>query len=468
MLLQRGIVSDNDEYIFPVDEEFTREDLRSFINYHRTNYEEQYKDKLREYKGQTKAFDDEIAQNMQDNNHLIVNFPKNLVDTLNGYFIGIPPTIKVDDQDKDKVLQAWIRNNSFVDKLAEVSKQSSIYGKAFMLAYNNENSELKTAVLSPDQSFMIYDDTINKKPIAFVTYGKNSKNEITGTAYYSNRADSFTYIDDIRITDSKLLVFKGKVPAVEFFDNEERMGVFDPVITLIHAYDKAFSAKLDDIDYFAHAYLFLKNFDLTEEEQLNIKQNRLIVTKNASEEYDVDAKFLEKPDADGNQENILNRLTTMIYQISMIANISDDVFGSSTSGTALAYKMQSMSNLAVNKERKFTQNLRAMFDVIGVQVPYGEPMDIAFRFTRNIPNNVVEEAETAKNLIGITSLETALSTLSVVSDPKAEITRIQDEQNEATKNAVNNNPATDYGFVSSTEEKNDTEKADTPSNKQGA
>lgn len=130
--------------------------------------------------------------------------------------------------------------------------------------------------------------------------------------------------------------------------------------------------------------------------------------------------------------------------------------------------MQSMSNLAVNKERKFTQNLRAMFDVIGVQVPYGEPMDIAFRFTRNIPNNVAEEAETAKNLIGITSLETALSTLSVVSDPKAEITRIQDEQNEATKNAVNNNPATDYGFVSSTEEKNDTEKADTPSNKQGA
>lgn len=450
MLLQRGIVSDNDEYLFPVSEDFTREDLRSFINYHKTNYEQLYKDKMNEYKGKTKAFDEEIAQNMQDNNHLIVNFPKNLVDTLNGYFIGIPPTIKVDDQEKDKVLQSWINDNSFVDKLSEISKQSSIYGKSYMLAFNNENSQLKTATISPDQSFMIYDDTINKNPIVFVTYGKNGKDEITGTAYYSDRADSFTYIDDVVITDSQPLVFKGKVPAVEFFDNEERLGVFDSVITLIHAYDKAFSAKLDDIDYFAHAYLFLKNFDLSEDEQINIKQNRLIVTKNAGSEYDVDAKFLEKPDADGNQENILNRLTTMIYQISMIANISDDVFGSSTSGTALAYKMQAMSNLAVNKERKFTQNLREMFSVLGVQLPYGEPMDITFRFTRNIPNNVAEEAETAKNMIGVTSLETALSTLSVVDDPKAELTRIQEEQNEQIRNAVNNNPATDYGFNDST------------------
>lgn len=449
MLLQRGIVSDNDEYLFPVDEEFGLEDLRSFINYHQANYEQFYKDKLNEYKGKTRAFDDEIAQNMQDNNHLIINFPKNLVDTLNGYFIGIPPTIKVDDKGKDKVLQDWIRNNSFVDKLSEVSKQSSIYGKAYMLAYNNEDSELKTTVLSPDQSFIVYDDTINKKPIVFVTYGMNAKNEIVGTAYYTDRLEQFLYVDDVEIVESKSLVFKGKVPAVEFFDNEERMGVFDPVITLIHAYDKAFSAKLDDIDYFAHAYLFLKNFDLTEEEQLNIKQNRLIVTKNANGEYDVDAKFLEKPDADGNQENILNRLTTIIYQTSMIANISDDVFGSATSGKSLAYKMQSMSNLAVNKERKFTQNLRLMFDIIGVQIPFGQAMDISFNFIRNAPNNIAEESETFKNLLGGTSLETALSTLSVVTDPKAEITRMHDEQNESNKIAIQNNPATDYGFDNS-------------------
>ena len=213
------------------------------------------------------------------------------------------------------------------------------------------------------------------------------------------------------------------------------------------------SAKSDDIDYFAHAYLFLKNFDLDEDEQINIKQNRLIVTKNATDGIDVDAKFLEKPDADTNQENLLNRLTTMIYQISMIANISDDVFGSSTSGTALAYKMQPMSNLALNKERKFTQNLRKLFTIIGVQLAYGDAKDIAFKFIRNMPNNTAEEAETAKNLTGITSTETALSTLSIVPDPAAEMERIKKEEANQTQEAMKNSPSNyNYENVQTTEQ----------------
>ncbi len=453
MQFERGIVSDNGEYLFPVDEEFTNEDLRSFISYHQSKEEPKFIDKMNEYKGESSAFEEALKSNMSEHSRLIINFPKNLVDTLNGYFIGNPPTIKVDDKGRNEALQNWLSANSFVDKLAEISKQTSIYGKSYMLAYNDEDSNLKTVVLAPDKSFMIYDDTIEKNPIAFVRYGKNAKSEIGGTVYYSGSYDTFTYIDDIKIIDSKPLVFQGNVPAVEFYDNEERMGVFDSVITLIHAYDKALSAKSDDIDYFAHAYLFLKNFDLDEDEQINIKQNRLIVTKNATDGIDVDAKFLEKPDADTNQENLLNRLTTMIYQISMIANISDDVFGSSTSGTALAYKMQPMSNLALNKERKFTQNLRKLFTIIGVQLAYGDAKDIAFKFIRNMPNNTAEEAETAKNLTGITSTETALSTLSIVPDPAAEIERIKKEEANQTQEAMKNSPSNyNYENVQTTEQ----------------
>lgn len=52
---------------------------------------------------------------------------------------------------------------------------------------------------------------------------------------------------------------------------------------------------------------------------------------------------------------------------------------------------------------------------------------IKFIFTRNIPNNTAEEAATAAQLMGITSKETALSTLSVVDDVKQEIERIDME-----------------------------------------
>lgn len=57
--------------------------------------------------------------------------------------------------------------------------------------------------------------------------------------------------------------------------------------------------------------------------------------------------FLSKQTADGTQENLLDRLENLIYQTSMVANISDETFGNATSGAALAYKLQAMSNLAL-------------------------------------------------------------------------------------------------------------------------
>lgn len=53
--------------------------------------------------------------------------------------------------------------------------------------------------------------------------------------------------------------------------------------------------------------------------------------------------------------------------------------------------------------------------------------DIQILTTRNIPENVKEEAEVARTLEGITSRETQLSTLSFVSDVAVELERIEEE-----------------------------------------
>lgn len=48
--------------------------------------------------------------------------------------------------------------------------------------------------------------------------------------------------------------------------------------------------------------------------------------------------------------------------------------------------------------------------------------------SRNLPKNRLEEAQTAAQLSGIVSHETQLSLLSIVSDPKAELEKIEQEQ----------------------------------------
>ncbi|MFR7639900.1 MAG: phage portal protein, partial [Allobaculum sp.] len=136
--------------------------------------------------------------------------------------------------------------------------------------------------------------------------------------------------------------------------------------------------------------------------------------------------------ADSTQENLLDRLDRQIYQISMVANISDESFGNATSGTALAYKLQAMSNLASGFDRKIEKSLRKRYKIwstLKTNVSDENAWkELQVTTSRNLPKNRLEEAQTAAQLSGIVSHETQLSLLSIVPDPKAELEKIEKEQ----------------------------------------
>ena len=135
---------------------------------------------------------------------------------------------------------------------------------------------------------------------------------------------------------------------------------------------------------------------------------------------------------------LLDRLERLIFQISMVANISDEEFGNS-SGTALKYKLQAMSNLAKTKERKFTSGMnrryRLLFSHPVSKVPKDAWVQLHYKFTLNIPANLLEETEIAKNMEGITSHETQLQAISAVENVQAELDKIE-EENKSTKTSI--------------------------------
>ena len=59
--------------------------------------------------------------------------------------------------------------------------------------------------------------------------------------------------------------------------------------------------------------------------------------------------------------------------------------------------------------------------------------EIEFTTSRNLPRNILEESQTAKNLEGVVSKETQLKTLSIVNNVKDEIERMNKEQEEQEK-----------------------------------
>ena len=101
-----------------------------------------------------------------------------------------------------------------------------------------------------------------------------------------------------------------------------------------------------------------------------------------------------------------------------------------------------MQNLATFKALKFQSAMNRRYKLIFSNPLSGMRGDdwvkIDYHFTMNYPANLGDEAETAKNLEGITSKETQLKTLSVVDDPKAELEKIKAENEESASQMFGN------------------------------
>ena len=425
-------------FTMPADKELTEDRLKKCIEKHAAEVTKRYQVLQDAYMTKYEIDNMEKKDAWKPDNRLKFNFAKYIVDTMNGFFIGNPIKLSVDEGDEgvSDYLEFLDQYNDQDDNNAELSKICSIYGSGFEMYYVDELGNIGITYLNPMECFMIVDDSILQRERYFVRVFKDEDGDICGSVADSQMIRWFKLKGKIVWGDEKVHGFDG-VPATEFVENAERQGIFEPVMSLINAYNKGMSEKANDVDYFADAYLKILGPYLDEDDTKNIRTNRII-------NFDGDAKemiveFLQKPDGDVTQEHLLDRLERLIFQLSMVANISDENFGTS-SGIALKYKLQSMSNLEKTKERKFTSGMNRRYKIIFSnpvnQMHADDWVKIHVHFTPNIPANLLEETQIVQNLQGLVSQETYLKILSIVDDVKAEIDRIVEEDKKLKQDPV--------------------------------
>ncbi|OJG37601.1 SPP1 family phage portal protein [Enterococcus dispar] len=413
------------------DTEITPAIISKFIRIHQME-RYRYKYLMDCYKGQMEIYDYAAKDSYKPDNRLVVNFPKYITDTFTGYFNGIPVKKSHPDESVAEVLANFDNLNDMEDEESELAKMACVYGRCYEFMYQNEQTETCVVYNSPEDMFLVYDNSIKQEPLFAVRYGLDDNNVFEGEYYGPDKNCKLTGSESALQFGEEIGKYYDDLPVTEFYINEERMSVFESVITLFNAFNKAISEKANDVEYFSDQYIVFLGAELETDDLANIRDNRTInYFGNGAE--NVDVKFLDKPDSDSQTENLLDRLQKLIFQTSMVANISDENFGQS-SGTALAYKLEAMSNLALQAQRKFQSAMNKryrLFFSLATNVPAGSSngwKDIEYTFTRNEPKNIKEEAETAQMLMGVTSEETALSVLSVVSDVKTEIDKIDAEK----------------------------------------
>ena len=415
----------------PRDTEMTTKLLAEYMNKHQQEVNSRYKKLADTYMSDHAILHAPKKPQWKPDNRVVVNFAKYIVDTMNGFFLGNPIKITTDNEAVAEYVEYLDRYNDQDNNNAELAKTCDIFGNGYEMYFTDENSELCITTLSPLESFMIYDESIIERPIFFIRRYIDSNNVEHGSISSETHIRYFIADGDYKWTSEWEPHYFNGVPATEFVENEERQGIFEPVMSMIDAYDKAVSEKANDVDYFADAYLKILGPELTDEDLAFMRDKRVINYPGFDSDKAI-VDFLNKPSGDTTQENLINRLERLIFQISMVANISDENFGTS-SGIAMRYKLQAMSNLAKAKQRKFESGMNRRYKLLfshpaaGTRVKADDWTELNYQFTPNIPSNVLEEAQTAAQLSGIVSQETQLKILSVVDNVKNELDRIDDE-----------------------------------------
>lgn len=390
------------------------------------------------YNGTHRILKKENRTSDKDDSKLVNNYPEYITTIATAYFLGKPIAYALQDDKLKKdfeKLSEYLATEEEQQENYEHSQNCSIFGKSYELWYKNIDNTIDNVVVDPRDCFILRDNTVKKNIIAAVrwdkTKNKDNKWLYTLEVYDDRNVTTYQYINDsdkkevpIVTGETKLHGFN-QVPIIEFLNNKRANGDFERVISLIDGYNTITSASIDDMTDFTDAILVLTNVGGTDKETLKkVKDDKLMLIDD-----DGDAKWLIKQINDTYSQNNKNRLNQDIHKFSMIPDMQDKEFSGNSSGVALGYKLLALEQLTAQKEMYFkkalNQRLQLIIDFHNLKIPV---TDIQKVFTRNVPKNLVEAADTAQKLQGIVSHETILSTLPFIEDAKGELEKIKAEE----------------------------------------
>ena len=387
------------------------------------------------YNTKNKIVNRVMADPVKPNNKLANPYASYITDTLTGYFVGEPITYNSNDEVLLKDLSMIFEYNDEADENMELAKNASIYGVAYeMLYFSEEDKMIRFKPLSPKEVIPIFDKSVESNLLAVIRY-YDDYNVVEDKTYtiieVINNTEVVRYQTSQGSTSLTLLEqyphYFGMVPIAIFKNNEEERGDFEPVISLIDAYDTMESDSVNDFAYFVDCYLALYGFTAEAEDVQKMKENRILLMDDGTK-----AEWLIKNSNDTTIENMKNRLDADIHKFAKCPNLADKEFASNASGIAIKFKTLGTENLVSIKERKFKRGLQQRLELISmISSVLREGFDwraIDIVFSRNLPTNDMDIANMVNSLRDIVSDETLLAQVPFVEDVQAEMDRIEEQR----------------------------------------
>ncbi len=398
------------------------------------------------------------------NNRLVHDLPGYIVTMAAGYLLG-SPVAYAPPSGQEAAFEAVRAAYAAADSQtldAELAVDASVYGVAVELAYADEEGEPKVAQIDPRCAFVVYDDTVRHAPLLGVTIlpkmdralrpkGERITVYTAGeTVCYDRKGQEVP-----KPTGERTAHFFGSVPLVEYWNNSREQGDFEPVLSLLDAYDALQSDRVNDKQQFTDSILAMYGVGSLGVEDAPIEApegeeesgdgpetdlragpapgfqgsltpaQRLRQTKTLFMPGDgAKAEWLVKPASESDTEVLRLSLKEDIHKLSFVPDMSDQQFAGNSSGVAMRFKLLGLEQLTRIKERWFGEGLRqrlrlfSHFLALRGAAPL-QPDRVRILFKRSLPVNELETAQMVSTLAGLVPPSILLGQVPFVEDPQA-------------------------------------------------
>ena len=395
------------------------------------NYSKDRLDELYDYYSGNHRILSRTKEKGAANNRLVCNHAKYITDCTTGYFMGTPIRYTSRNGVDISPITDALRRAEAETQDVDLARLGSIFGVSYEMLYlaGEKTPEIKLASIDPRNAFVVYDDTVEQKPLFGVYYMPIYNENDTLAGYHCYLCDKNT-VTEFDITSSLTISekhppyphFFGDVPIIEYYNNGDKQGDFEQVISLIDAYNVLQSDRINDKEQFVDAILLIKGQILGDDSAEESE------TYKAIKEYGImtiddggDAKWLTRQFDEASVDILRKAIENDIHKFSGVPCMNDSNFSGNYTGVAMRYKLLAFEQMTKIKERYFSEGIRlrlkmmanALMTMKAIKI---DTEDIQVLFTHSLPENEAELAETASCLKDIVPNEKLIKMLPFIPD----------------------------------------------------
>ena len=278
------------------------------------------------------------------------------------------------------------------------------------------DSPFKLYTLDPRNTFVVRYNDLDKSIAMGVTY--TVKEDGTNT-YYVYTNDTYYEINDLEgIVEEKPFYLK-QCPIIEYVNNNARMGVFEPVLSLLNCINSVQSNRLDDIEQSVNSFMAVFGADMDEDTYKKVQEWKMLILPEGT-----DAKYVSATLMQNDIQTYVDDLYQTVQTICGMPRVENNGSGGDN-GLAVHLRTgwEQAESQAKSVEKTFKRSEREMLKIIlrilkGMGGTDLKLKNIEIKFARRYTDNVLTKVQALSQLLdaGIKP-EIAIATVGIWNDP---------------------------------------------------